>query len=93
MVPDQLIRAKRDGHALDRDELRAFITGVADGSVADAQVGAFTMAVYLQGMSRDETVTLTLAMRDSGTLLRWAEGELPGAAPRPWWAPRPRRAL
>jgi len=80
MVPDQLIRAKRDGHALDRDELRAFITGVADGSVADAQVGAFTMAVYLQGMSRDETVTLTLAMRDSGTVLRWADGELPGPA-------------
>ena len=80
MVPEHLIRAKRDGRPLDLDELRAFVQGVADGSVADAQVGAFTMAVYFMGMTRDETVTLTLAMRDSGKVLTWGDGELPGPA-------------
>ena len=42
---------------------------MVDGSVVEAQVGAFAMAVYLNGMNADESVALTLAMRDSGTVL------------------------
>jgi thymidine phosphorylase len=78
MLTEELIRAKRDGRPLPLDELRAFVAGVTDGSVSDAQVGAFAMAVFFRGMSRDETVTLTLAMRDSGRVLTWAPDELPG---------------
>jgi thymidine phosphorylase len=78
MLTEELIRTKRDGRPLPLDELRAFVAGVTDGSVSDAQVGAFAMAVFFQGMSRDETVTLTLAMRDSGRVLAWADDELPG---------------
>ena len=40
MLPVQLIRKKRDGAALDDDEIRAFIAGVTDGSIPDYQVAA-----------------------------------------------------
>ena len=80
MLTEELIRAKRDGRPLPLDELRMFVAGITDGTVSDAQVAAFAMAVYFQGMTRDETVTLTLAMRDSGRVLAWGDGELPGPA-------------
>jgi thymidine phosphorylase len=76
MLPQEIIRRKRDGHRLTADEIAAFIAGLTDGSIADAQVGAFAMAVLLRGMNRDETVALTTAMRDSGDVLDWSD--LPG---------------
>ncbi|MEY4606393.1 MAG: thymidine phosphorylase [Actinomycetota bacterium] len=75
MLPQEIIRAKRDGGTLDRDALAAFVRGVGEGTVTDAHIAAFTMAVFLRGMSTDEVVGLTTAMRDSGTVLRW---DLPG---------------
>jgi thymidine phosphorylase len=75
MLPQEVIRAKRDGAALTRDEVKEFISGLTDGSVSEGQVAAFAMAVFFKGMSRDEAVGLTLAMRDSGTVLKW---DLPG---------------
>jgi thymidine phosphorylase len=71
MLPQESLRAKRDGQALTAAEIRAFVAGIADGSLADAQVAAFAMAVCLRGMSDAETVALTLAMRDSGRVLDW----------------------
>jgi thymidine phosphorylase len=47
------------------------VRGIADGTVSDAQVGAFAMAVVLRGMTAAERVALTTAMRDSGEVLRW----------------------
>jgi thymidine phosphorylase len=47
------------------------VRGIADGTVSDAQVGAFAMAVVLRGMTPAERVALTTAMRDSGEVLRW----------------------
>jgi thymidine phosphorylase len=76
MLPQEIIRAKREGRQLSADEIGFFIRGITDGSIVDAQVGAFAMAVLWRGMSRDEAVALTLAMRDSGQVLRWEE--LPG---------------
>jgi thymidine phosphorylase len=73
MLPQETIRKKRDRHPLDAAEIRAFIEGVTDGRVSEGQVGAFAMAVLLNGMARDEAVALTLAMRDSGDVLDWAE--------------------
>jgi pyrimidine-nucleoside phosphorylase len=67
-VPE-LIARKRDGGALDEAEIRALIDGFMNGAVADYQMSAFAMAVYFQGMSFDETVAMTLAMRDSGKVV------------------------
>jgi thymidine phosphorylase len=67
----------RHRHGLaDRDtDLAAFARGLADGSVSDAQGAAFAMAVCKDGLSDAATTALTLAMRDSGQVLRW---DLPG---------------
>jgi thymidine phosphorylase len=71
VVPAELIRRKRDGHALAREEIAFLVEGIARGGLSDAQVGALAMALFLRGMDGDERVALTEAMRDSGTVLRW----------------------
>lgn len=71
MLAQEVIGHKRDGLTLSDAEIQWFIKGVTDGSVSDAQVGAFAMAVMLQGLSASERVRLTMAMRDSGEVLRW----------------------
>src|SRR5690349_46021 len=68
--PALLIAKKRDGLALTADEIQDLVSGVSDGSLGDAQLGAFLMAVCLRGMTAAETTALTLAMRDSGRVLR-----------------------
>ena len=75
MLPQEVIRRKRDGAALSTSEVKDFIDGLTKGSVSEGQVAAFAMAVFFKGMTRDEAVGLTLAMRDSGTVLKW---DLPG---------------
>jgi thymidine phosphorylase len=60
---------------LSNEEFKIFSEGLADGTVSDAQAAAFAMAVCLQGLCESERVALTLAMRDSGNILRW---NLPG---------------
>ncbi len=75
MLPQEVIRRKRDGARLGRDEVREFIEGLTKGTVSEGQVAAFAMAVFFKGMEREEAVGLTLAMRDSGTILKW---DLPG---------------
>jgi len=76
MLPQEIIRRKRDGHKLQASEIGAFIEGLTAGTVSEGQVGAFAMAVFLNGMSREEAVALTIAMRDSGDVLDWSD--LPG---------------
>ena len=78
-VPD-LIRIKRDGGELDEEQIRSLVTGIADGSVSDAQVGALAMAIVLNGMTAAERIALTGAMRDSGDVLDWSDAGLPGPA-------------
>ncbi len=73
MLPQEIIRRKRDGQMLSGEEISAFIRGVTDGSVSEAQAAAFAMAVFFQGASLNETVALTLAMRDSGSVLKWSD--------------------
>ena len=75
MLPQEIIRKKRDGSPLTRDEVRAFIDGLTKGTISEGQVAAFAMAVFFKGMSAEEAVGLTLAMRDSGTVLNW---DMPG---------------
>ena len=69
--PARLIAKKRDGGELTDDEIRDLVSGVTDQSLGDAQLGAFLMAVCLVGMTPRETAALTLAMRDSGTVMTY----------------------
>ena len=64
-----LIEKKKQGLELSTDEIRFMIDGFTDGSIPDYQMSAMTMAICFQGMSKRETVDLTLAMRDSGDVL------------------------
>jgi len=73
-----LIRRKRLGGELDAAQLEAVAKGIADGSWSEAQIGAFVMAVALNGMQREECSRFTLAVRDSGQRLHWQH--LPGPA-------------
>jgi thymidine phosphorylase len=75
MLPQEVIRRKRDGAALSTEQVKDFIAGLTSGAVSEGQVAAFAMAVFFKGMTREEAVGLTLAMRDSGTVLSW---DLPG---------------
>ncbi len=78
MLPQEIIRRKRDGAALSRAEIEFFVRGITDGSVSEGQVAAFAMAVYFKDMVMEERVALTLAMRDSGQVLEWRSLDLPG---------------
>ncbi len=62
----ELIKKKRDGGVLTDAEIRFIIDGCASGEIPDYQLSAFTMAVFFRGMTCEETVAMTLAMRDSG---------------------------
>lgn len=67
--PARLNQKKRDGLELSAAEIQDLVRGVVDGSLGDAQLGAFLMAVCKSGMTAAETAALTLAMRDSGRVL------------------------
>lgn len=64
-----LITKKKLGQELTKEEIYYMIEGFTDGSIPDYQMAAMTMAICFQGMSKQETVELTLAMRDSGDVL------------------------
>ncbi|HEY6524736.1 MAG TPA: thymidine phosphorylase [Solirubrobacteraceae bacterium] len=78
MLAAELIRRKRDGGELSAEEVSELVAGIADGSVSDAQVGALAMAIFLQGMTAAERVTLTGAMTRSGDVLEWGDAGLTG---------------
>ncbi len=78
MLAQEIIRRKRDGHALSAPEIDAFVSGLVTGSWSEGQSAAMAMAILLKGMSRSETVTLTLAMARSGTLMDWSSAGLDG---------------
>ena len=79
MIPQEIIRRKRDGEVLSSNDIAAFIAAMTDETIAEGQVAAFAMAVFFKGMSRDETIALTLAMRDSGRVLQWSDAGRPVA--------------
>ena len=58
---------------LSADEIVRFVEGISGGSVSDAQIAAFTMATWFRGMTVEEQMALTLAMRDSGEVLEWPD--------------------
>jgi thymidine phosphorylase len=73
MLPQEIIRKKRDGFELSEADIAEFIQGVTAGTVSESQVSAFTMAVFFRGMTFPERVALTRAMTHSGTVLDWGD--------------------
>jgi thymidine phosphorylase len=71
-LPAQVIRAKRNREVLSDADIRRFVEGIGASEVSEAQIGAFTMACFLNGMTPQETAALTLAMRDSGDVVDWS---------------------
>ena len=79
MLPQEIIRKKRNGEALNAAEIRFFVDGLNDGSIASEQVSALAMAVYFQSMDFAETAELTRAMAHSGIVIDWAGEGIDGA--------------
>lgn len=77
MLPQEVIYAKRNGATLPPAEIYDFITALAENRISEGQVAAFAMAVWFNGMSAEETVALTRAMRDSGDVLSWPDMDRP----------------
>ena len=74
MIPQELIRRKRDGGELSDEEIAFLAGGIADGGLSDGQVAAFAMAVFFRDLTPSERVALTGAMTRSGTVLEWDAG-------------------
>ena len=72
-----LIEKKRDGHALNADEIEFLISAYTDGKIPDYQMSAWAMAVFFRGMTACETQELTGAMMRSGWVLNYPEGSPP----------------
>jgi pyrimidine-nucleoside phosphorylase len=72
-----LIEAKRDGQTLDATQIKGIITAYTAGKIPDYQMAAFLMAVYFRGLTRTETRSFMLAMRDSGDVLRFPDDPRP----------------
>ena len=69
----EIIAKKRDKQELTKEEINFFITEYTNNNIADYQASALIMAIYLKGMSKEETVNLTLAMANSGDILDLSE--------------------
>jgi thymidine phosphorylase len=78
MLPQEIIRRKRDGHELSAEEIAFVARGIHDGSLSEGQVAAFAMAVFFRGMTTAERVALTVGMTNSGRTLEWESLALPG---------------
>jgi thymidine phosphorylase len=78
VLPQDLIRRKRDGLALSPAEIAFLVRGMADQTLGEGQLAAFAMAVYFRGLNPAERIALTQAMTHSGTVLNWAEAGLAG---------------
>ena len=67
----EIIRKKRDKKELTKAEIEFFVKGVTDNSVSNEQISAFTMAVFFNNLNMEERKNLTLAMRDSGEVIKF----------------------
>jgi len=78
MLPQEIIRRKRDGHALSAEEIAFVVRGIGDGGLSEGQVAAFAMTVFFRGMTTAERVALTQGLAHSGAMLEWKSLSLPG---------------
>ena len=78
MLFDTIIRRKRDGLTLTRQEIDFFVAGLSDGSLPLEQVAALAMAIYWRSLDPVETGSLTQAMTRSGMVMDWSNADLSG---------------
>ena len=78
MLIQEIIKNKRDGAELSDTQIKAYIQGVTDNSISEGQIAAMCMAIFFNHMNIAERTQLTLAMRDSGRVLAWADAHLDG---------------
>jgi thymidine phosphorylase len=78
MLPQEIIRRKRDGAELSEAEIAFMVQGISSETITEGQVAAFAMAVFFRGMTMAERVALTRNMTQSGTVLSWRDLDLPG---------------
>ncbi|MEL0069061.1 MAG: thymidine phosphorylase, partial [Gammaproteobacteria bacterium] len=78
MLTQEIIRKKRDGSPLNKEEIEHIINGMMDESVSPSQVAAFAMSVFFNCMSLSETKILTECLLNSGTQLDWSDAGLDG---------------
>ena len=65
----EIISKKRDGQQLTKEEIEYFVSGYTEGEIADYQASALIMAMYINGMTKQETTNMTIAMAKSGDIL------------------------
>ena len=73
MIPQEIIRKKRDKLSLSEKEICLFVRGLTDNSFSDPQIAAMSMAIFQNGMTAEETVWMTHAMKNSGDTLEWQD--------------------
>jgi thymidine phosphorylase len=78
MLPQEIIRRKRNGQELSEAEIAFIVRGIVDESLSEGQVAAFAMSVFFRGMTVAERVALTLGLTRSGITLDWRDLGLPG---------------
>jgi thymidine phosphorylase len=78
LLPQEVIRRKREGNALSAAEIEFFVRGLSDGTIGEGQVAAFAMATFFRGMDMAERVAFTRAMARSGRIIDWSDAGLPG---------------
>ena len=69
----EIIAKKRDKEELSKEEIEYFIKEYTSGNITDYQAAALVMAIYINGMTIEETTNLTLAMAHSGDILNLSE--------------------
>ena len=77
MNPAAVIAKKRDGGALSAEEIAWFVNEYAAERIADYQMAALAMAIFINGMEAAETASLTSAMLHSGEILAWPDDGIP----------------
>ncbi|HZY55757.1 MAG TPA: thymidine phosphorylase, partial [Reyranella sp.] len=78
MLPQEIIRKKRDGQELSAEAIAFVVRGITDGSLSESQVAAFAMAVFFRNMTPGELAAMTLGLAQSGVTLDWDDLDLPG---------------
>ena len=73
MIPQEIIRKKRDNKTLTEGEIKSFVSGLTNGSFSDSQIASMSMAILINDMTKEETIWLTNAMTNSGDKLDWQD--------------------
>ena len=69
----EIIGKKRDGLVLNKEEISYFVSEYTNGNITDYQAAALVMAIYINGMNKEETTILALEMSKSGDVLDLSE--------------------